>query len=317
LEAQPNAILRLAWRLLDHKHIRRHFEALVTRRSSRVTKENFMSRIRLKFLALIAIVTCAVLSWVNPASATPFCSSFDGQSLSMLALSSGNPTGTTCEIGDLTYSFGTVNSAILTLNSGGSVTGETNGPSASNFIFNALSNGFSLSYAGGLAVNASTPGQGTNLIFQLNYGVSDSDGVLLSADVGGGTLASTPTTTGTGTNQDIAQYNTAVCDNVACSGNFIQGEAQSENGVSSAYQRELGNPVFEPFSSANINEGAAVIQLEDFYLGSASWDGSATSFTIDTSTPSNVPEPSTTSLLIGGMLGAALLRRRRRERISV
>lgn len=265
-----------------------------------------MGRMLRRYSILAAIAVSAALGWTLPANATPSCASFDGQSVTALA-------GVTCDIGTYQYSFGTANDASETINSGGSVIAETNGPPLSNFIFNAVIDGFSLSYEGGLSITAATAGQGTQLGFQLNYGVTDLDGVFISANATGGVLASTQTTTGTGTNTDDAEYNNLVCDTSNCGGNLLQGAAQSLNGVNSSYQRTQGNPTFTPFSVSGLNDFEATIELQDFYRGTASWDGSATDFTIGSMVPTTVAEPDSNLLFAGGLAASLLLMRRRRS----
>ena len=260
---------------------------------------------------VFAVGSIGMLSWTIPATATVLqCSALNGDSLATIALSAGNPSGTTCAIGVLQYTFGTFNSALETLNSGGSVIGEVAGPSASAFIFNVVNSGFSLSDPGGLSVTAATPGQGLDETVVLAYSISDLNGLLYAANATGGALSSTPTTTGTGTNVDTAQYNNLVCDNITCGNNLIQGGASSLNGVSSNFQRELGNPTFTPFANSPAESSDATIQLEAFYQGTANWNGAATSFTIN----ANIPEPGTCMLLALGLAGISASRFKRQSR---
>ena len=254
-----------------------------------------------RLLILIMAGLVGTLGCTVPAMATTLpCSSFDGDNLTSLTISGINPSGVTCTVGALQYTFGNFNSSIDTLNSGGSVVGEVSGPAASTFIFNAVTSGFTLSHSGGLSETASTPGQGVDETIQLSYTVSDLDGLLYEANATGGTVSSTPTTTGTGTNVDEAQYNNLVCDvNAACNNNVIQGAATSLNDVNSSFQREFGNPTFTPFANSGIESGDATIEIEAFYQGTASWNGVATAFTID----GEVPEPGSWVLFTIGLAG--------------
>jgi hypothetical protein len=249
---------------------------------------------------VLAAGLIGMLGGTIPATATTLpCSAFDGDSLASLIVSGTNPTGVTCTIGALQYTFGTFDSSIDTLNSGGSVISSVAGPSASVFTFNAVNSGFTLSASGGLSETASTAGEGVDEAVTLNYSVSDLDGLLYEANATGSTVSSTPTTTGTGTNVDEAQYNNLVCDNITCGNNVIQGGASSVNGVNSSYQREFGNPTFTPFANSPAESSEATIQVEAFYRGTASWNGAATAFTID----AEVPEPGSCALLTMGSPG--------------
>jgi hypothetical protein len=216
-----------------------------------------------------------------------------------------NLIGTTCNVGHLQFTFG-------------SMSGEP----ASDFSFVPVSDGFTLTFTGGPLSVSSAPGSGetedaallTYMVFDLNpvTGARMHD-IFTSIGVSGGALSTTGTT---GYSQ--AFYQGSVCGPHAC----IYGGLASEDdiGTITSYSLNTASPLNpkQPCSEqprACFNPGSGI--LEPFVVGanggnSASWDGSPTTFTWGTTTYHDpAPEPSSLVLFGTGLAGAIGILRRK------
>ncbi|MBZ5611269.1 MAG: PEP-CTERM sorting domain-containing protein [Acidobacteriia bacterium] len=199
--------------------------------------------------------------------------------------------GTTCDIGSLQFTFTSL--GIVNYYYDGNTQTYTYPTqwSASDFTFIPLSNGFALGFAGGQSITADSNATAEDKAI-LFFNFVDLNGNIVGEHVSGGLRWVS------GSGSSVVEY---VGDTYSTDGNNFVGSyglIGQDAGIVVQDFSDLTAVGGNPFSSGY---GIA----DPFWLwasngASASWDGTPTAFTFDTTAP--VPEPS--SLLL---LGAALL----------
>ena len=213
------------------------------------------------------------------ASATPTCAS---GSLSALIV-------TTCDIGSLRFTFD------------GLYSGNSSGTTwtASDFTFAPVSNGFSLSFIGvPQSITSASDGRAEDYAYLL-YSVSDLAGNFTGESATGGSLSASAG----------GDFGEAIYEGYTFNATSqVYGYKEAFNGVTYEFQNQL---LGAPFSDGTYAY-AYPFSLAADSGGSASWDGSTTTFTYDTvATLAPIPEPSSLLLFGTGLLGIVFITRKK------
>jgi hypothetical protein len=237
---------------------------------------------RVAFRAAIVLAGCLLLATTRAsvADADPTCAS---GSLSALM-------GTTCDVGALQFFF----IAYSSPNS----TGET--WTASDFTFAPVSNGFRLTFDGGpQSITAPSDGFAWDF-FNLYYSVTDLDGNFLGQGVTGG--SQTSAANGGTAN---SEYSGETHETYNITSTYIEGYNGVGDGAGYSLEDYISGAPFSVGESGN---------AFPFFLyvtdgGTASWDGTPTTFTFE-----STPEPSSLLLFATGLLGIVFITRKKLAR---
>lgn len=250
-------------------------------------KRSLLNRLAVRVLAALAGCLLFAAALAPAASADPTCVSEN-----LATLISVTPT---CDIGSLQFTFGSLVS----------VTTIGTAWTASDFGFTPVINGFSLSFDGGLqSITTSSDDGGEFEYAELIYSVTDLDGNLTGESATGGALSGSANG-GVGAAQGGAFYDGRTFSSGSA---VVEGYNEVFNGTISQYENGLGGAPF----SYGPNGQAYPFYVYALYGGSASWDGSPTTFTYDTETTlAPIPEPSTLLLFGTGLLGIVFITRKK------
>lgn len=214
-------------------------------------------------------------------------------------------TTPTCNIGSIQFTFDGVAATNFVYDYGTKITTPGTAYTASDFTFTPVSNGFTLTFDGG-PQSITGPANGyAQDNFNLLYSAVDTTGSFTGESVTGGTL------TATGSTHSEADYTGDLCSDVACDSDaYGYNEIVQYLGAQNQYNSEdgLSGP---PFSNGAGGGNNYPFYLEaDFGGSTATWDGTPTTFTYDTVSPT--PEPTTMLLFATGLLGILLTSRKKR-----
>lgn len=264
--------------------------------------------LRLIFRVLTASAGCLLLAtaWGPLAKASPVCIG----NLSAFI-------GTTCTIGSLQYQFTNV---IPTDNVNG-VAGTQWTASDLTITPTAALDGFTLTFDGGPLSASTIDGTSADYAIEVQYLVSDPGGYILGENVSGGVLSSA----GGSMNGD-GSYQQGVADFIGvttcsiCIDSQAFTELESLNGVTT-YDGGLSfcTADFPPCEISTAGADADPFQVRAQNGGSASWDGTPTTFTYILTNPASVatPEPGSSLVLGAGVLVIAFMRKNRHWRAFI